>query len=134
MKKLLISVVLILTTSLPAFAGEIDMKRLNAFAKQMIEGYRQQAAQILKNADYLKQRFDEINYPAWKNDFSNTVFFRRPSQWVMEKWDLAPDEDTRLGGRLAHDIVMQHEGKETIDLFIEDIKKDVAATAKGAKP
>jgi len=26
---------------------------------------------------------------------------------------------------------MQHEGKETIDMFIEDIKKDVIDTAKG---
>ncbi|MEI6315299.1 MAG: aminotransferase class V-fold PLP-dependent enzyme [Syntrophus sp. (in: bacteria)] len=102
--------------------------------KTGLEGYRQQAAQILKNADYLKQQFDEIKYPAWKNDFSNTVFFHRPSQWVMEKWGLAPDEDPRLGGRLAHDIVMQHEVKETIDLFIEDIKKDMAINAKAAKP
>lgn len=99
--------------------------------KTGIEGYRQQAAQILKNAEYMKQRFDDIKYPAWKNEFSNTVFFRRPSQWVMAKWDLAPDEDPRLGGRLAHDIVMQHEGKDTIDLFIEDIEKDMASTAKG---
>ena len=94
--------------------------------KTGIEGYRQQAAYILKNAAYLKQSFDEIKYPAWRNDFSNTVFFKRPSQWVMDKWDLAPDEDPRLGGKLAHDIVMQHEGKETIDLFMADIKKDVA--------
>ena len=61
--------------------------------KTGIEGYRQHAAQILKNAEYMKQRFDDINYPAWKNEFSNTVFFRRPSQWVMAKWDLAPDND-----------------------------------------
>ncbi len=91
------------------------------------EGYAKQAAEILKNAAYLKQRLDEINYPAWKNDFSNTVYFKRPSQWVMKNWDLAPDHDKRLGGDLAHDIVMQHEGPDTIDRFIEDIRKDMAA-------
>jgi glutamate/tyrosine decarboxylase-like PLP-dependent enzyme len=91
--------------------------------KTGVEGYRQQAAQILKNADYLKQRLDAIKYPAWKNDFSNTVYFRRPSAWVMKKWDLAPDEDPRLGGELAHDIVMQHEGPDTIDLFVADMRK-----------
>jgi hypothetical protein len=48
----------------------------------------------------------------------------------MSKWDLAPDFDPRLGGNLAHDIVMQHELKDTIDLFIADIKKDMADTAK----
>jgi len=98
--------------------------------KTGLEGYKQQSAYILKNAEYLKKSFDDIKYPAWRNDFSNTVYFRRPSQWVMDKWDLAPDEDARLGGKLAHDIVMQHEGKETIDLFIADIKKDQADTAK----
>jgi histidine decarboxylase len=69
-----------------------------------------------------------MRYPAWKNDFSNTVYFKRPSQWVMKKWDLAPDFDPRLGGDLAHAIVMQHEGKVTIDLFIKDIQKDIART------
>jgi histidine decarboxylase len=98
--------------------------------KTGLEGYRQQTAQILQNAEYLKQRFDEIKYPAWKNEFSNTVYFKRPSPWVMAKWDLAPDMDPRLGGDLAHDIVMQHEGKETIDLFISDIQKDVASSKK----
>jgi histidine decarboxylase len=98
--------------------------------KTGLEGYRQQTAQILQNAEYLKQRFDEIKYPAWKNEFSNTVYFKRPSPWVMAKWDLAPDIDPRLGGDLAHDIVMQHEGKETIDLFISDIQKDVASSKK----
>ncbi len=94
--------------------------------KTGLDGYKQQSAMILKNAAYLKQCFDDLKYPAWKNDFSNTVYFKRPSQWVMDKWDLAPDFDKRLGGNLAHDIVMQHEGKEVIDRFIEDIKKDIA--------
>ncbi len=90
------------------------------------EGYSRQAAMILKNAEYLKKRLDEINYPAWKNDFSNTVFFRRPSQWIMDKWGLAPDEDPRLGGKLAHNIVMQQVGIETLDQFVEDLKKNLA--------
>jgi len=98
--------------------------------KTGLEGYKKQSAYILKNAEYLKKSFDEIKYPAWRNDFSNTVYFKRPSPWVMGKWDLAPDEDARLGGKLAHDIVMQHEGKETIDLFIADIKKDIAELKK----
>jgi histidine decarboxylase len=92
-------------------------------------GYRQQAGQILKNAAELKRRFDALGYPAWRGDFSNTVYFRRPSQWVMEKWLLAPDEDPRLGGKLAHNIVMQHEGLETIDLFMRDIERDMREQA-----
>jgi histidine decarboxylase len=87
-------------------------------------GYEKQAADILANARYIKDRLDEIGHPAWMNPYSNTIFFRRPSQWVMDKWDLAPDEDERLGGKLAHCIVMQHETREIIDEFISDIKKD----------
>ncbi len=92
--------------------------------KTGVEGYRRQAELILKNAIYLKQQLDEINYPAWKNDISNTVYFQRPSDWVMKKWSLAPYEDDRLGGKLAHDIVMRHEGMHTIDHFVQDILLD----------
>ena len=92
--------------------------------KTGVEGYRRQAELILKNALYLKERLDEIHYPAWKNDLSNTVYFQRPGEWVMKKWSLAPDEDERLGGKLAHDIVMRHEGMHTIDHFVDDLVRD----------
>ncbi|NTW51653.1 MAG: aminotransferase class V-fold PLP-dependent enzyme [Chlorobiaceae bacterium] len=92
--------------------------------KTGVEGYRRQAELILKNALYLKQRLDEINYPAWKNDISNTVYFLRPGERVMKKWSLAPYDDERLGGKLAHDIVMRHEGKVMIDHFIDDLLED----------
>jgi hypothetical protein len=39
---------------------------------------------------------------------------------------LAPDEDSRLGGELAHDVVMQHVSREILDLFIADIEQDLA--------
>ncbi|GGZ88291.1 aminotransferase class V-fold PLP-dependent enzyme [Novosphingobium arvoryzae] len=91
-----------------------------------IEGYRRNAALILKNAIYLKHRLDEIGYPAWRNEFSNTVYFRRPSDWIMRKWNLAPDEDVRLGGKLAHDIVMRHEGMHLVDRFILDLLDDLS--------
>jgi histidine decarboxylase len=89
-------------------------------------GYEKQAAQILDNAQYLKKKLDEIGHPAWLNPYSNTIFFKRPGKSVMDKWDLAPDEDERLGGKLAHCIVMQHETKEMLNEFISDIKRDMA--------
>jgi histidine decarboxylase len=92
--------------------------------KTGVEGYRRQAELILKNAVYLKKRLDEINYQAWLNDISNTVYFKRPGDWVMKKWNLAPYEDERLGGKLAHDIVMRHEGMNMIDHFIDDLLLD----------
>lgn len=102
--------------------------------KTGLDGYRRQAAAVLANAAYLKQRLDAIGYPAWKNDFSNTVYFRRPSRWIMEKWNLAPEEDARLGGKLAHDIVMQHEDQKIVDLLVADIRQDQGAPAPSAAP
>ena len=88
--------------------------------------YTRQAAYILELAQYQKEKLDEMKYPAWLNPMSNTVFYKRPGEWIMKKWDLAPDHDTRLGGDLAHDILMQHESRMTVDEFIADLKKDVA--------
>ena len=87
--------------------------------------YTRQATYILDLAKYQKDQFDKMNYPAWLNPMSNTVFYKRPSDWIMKKWDLAPDHDKRLGGDLAHDILMQHESKKTVNEFIADLKKDV---------
>lgn len=98
--------------------------------KTGLEGYRHQAELILKNAAYLKQRLDEIGHLAWRNEFSNTVYFRRPGDKVMEKWGLAPNEDARLGGKLAHDVVMRHEGMHMIDHFVDDLLEDMAQTAR----
>jgi len=93
--------------------------------------YKRQAAYILETARYQKKKLDEMNYPAWLNPMSNTVFFKRPGDWIMKKWDLAPDHDERLGGDLAHEILMQHEGRKTVDEFIADLKKDVSQRNKG---
>jgi histidine decarboxylase len=90
------------------------------------EGFQKQAAQLLQNTKHLKARLDEIKYPAWVNPYSNTVFFKRPSPEIMKKWDLAPEEDPRFGGPLAHEIVMQHETPDVMDRFLEDLKKDLA--------
>jgi histidine decarboxylase len=87
--------------------------------------YQKQSAHILATAQYLKKELARLDYPAWMNPMSNTVFFKRPSSWIMKKWDLAPDHDERLGGDLAHEILMQHENKKTVDEFISDVKKDI---------
>ena len=40
----------------------------------------------------------------------------------MNKYDLAPDYDERLGGDLAHIVVMQHVTKERLQGFMDDLK------------
>jgi len=41
----------------------------------------------------------------------------------MVKYALAPDEDERLGGELAHIVVMQHVKKDHLQLFLDDLKQ-----------
>jgi histidine decarboxylase len=92
---------------------------INKVGKQ---GFTAQAAQMLNNAAYLKCSLDNIGWPAWKGECSNTVFFKRPSEEIMEKYSLAPDYDAAFGGNLAHVVVMQHVDKELIDEFVADLK------------
>ena len=85
------------------------------------EGWEYQASQLFHQRDYLKQQLDSIGWPCWVNEYSNTVFFRRPSQQVVSKYTLAQGYDERFGGELAHVVVMQHVSKEKIDMFIADL-------------
>lgn len=85
------------------------------------DGYAKEVAAMLENTEYLQQRFDEMGYPAWHMPCSNTVFFRRPAEWIREKYMLADGNLPEYGGELCHIVVMQHVKKEIIDEFIEDL-------------
>ena len=93
--------------------------------KTGMKGFEEQAKSILFNARYLQTRLEKIGWPVWKNDFSNTVYFRRPSKAVMDKYGLAPEYDARLGGELAHIVVMQNVTCSMIDKVVNDIKSEM---------
>ena len=65
-----------------------------------------------------------MGWPVWLEEMSNTVYFRRPSDAIMEKYELAPDHDDRLGGDLAHIVVMQHANRELLQEFINDLANE----------
>ena len=87
-------------------------------------GWALQASKLLNQRDYLKQQLDLIGWPNWVNEYSNTVFFRRPSAKIIAKYTLAQGYDDRFGGELAHVVVMQHVSKEKIDMFIADLMEE----------
>ena len=93
--------------------------------KNSFEDFSDQAETIMSLSQYLKNELDSINYPVWINPYSNIIIFKRPNETIMKKWSLAPGYDELLGGNVAHAVVMQHVTKETIDLFICDLKKEV---------
>lgn len=79
---------------------------------------------MLENAKWLKKEFDEMGVDAWLEPMSNTVYFRRPSKAITEKYDLSQDFDDRLGGALSHIVVMQHVSKELLTDFLSEVKAE----------
>ncbi|MDY4927437.1 MAG: hypothetical protein SO142_09535, partial [Prevotella sp.] len=63
-----------------------------------------------------------IGWPCWNNKYSNTVFFKRPDDEIVSKYNLANSYDERFGGDLSHVVVMQHVKKEVIDKFIAELE------------
>ena len=88
------------------------------------KGWTEQAQAILENTEYLKKELNRIGWPNWNNDHSNTVLFRRPSDAIVKKYNLACGEDAAFGGRVAHVVVMQHVTKQAIDQLVSDLKKE----------
>ena len=88
-----------------------------------MEDFEAQTTRMLENAAWLKDELDKMGWDAWLESMSNTVYFRRPAQAVVRKYDLAPDYDERLGGELSHIVVMQHVTKERLKVFLEDLKE-----------
>ena len=87
-----------------------------------LEDFAEDSNGMLERAAWLKEELDKIDYPAWLEPASNTVYFKRPSDNVVTKYGLAPDFDDRLGGKLSHIVVMQHVTKERLEQFIADLK------------
>ncbi len=84
------------------------------------DGLRKQAKHSLTMTDYLLQKLADAGVPAWKNEFSNTVFFARPAEKIVKKYALACNTYPDFGD-LAHIVVMQYFTKELIDNIVTDI-------------
>ena len=85
--------------------------------------WSKQANTMLENSAYLRHQLESIGWPCWYNKYSNTVFFKRPSAEICDKYLLALGFDKHFGGELAHIVVMQQVTKEKIDTFIEDLRR-----------
>ena len=59
--------------------------------------WSKQATQMMECTSYLKKQLDKMKYPCWVNEYSNTVFFKRPSPDLVQKYNLAQGYDERFG-------------------------------------
>lgn len=101
--------------------------------KTGMDGFKAQAEAILSNSKYLEEELKKISWPVWRGEYSNTVYFKRPSKAIMNKYGLAPEFDSRLGGELAHIVVMQNVGREAIDGIVSEIKSQTKERDLSAK-
>lgn len=56
------------------------------------EEFQKQAKAILINAECFLRSMRNARIKAWKNSYSNIIFFEKPSKAVQKKYDLAPEE------------------------------------------
>lgn len=75
-----------------------------------MDGFREDVHQCIQFAEHLEEHLPN----AWRNQNSITVVFPRPSQLLIDKWQLATQGD------ISHVIVMPHVTKEKLDQFIQE--------------
>ena len=78
------------------------------------EGFAQQVAGCLENAEYAVRRFRENGVEAWRNPHAITVVLPRPAEAVVSRWQIAVQEE------IGHMIVMPHVSKSLIDEFVAE--------------
>lgn len=83
--------------------------------KHGMEKFKSDAHACLENARYLHGRLQSEGVCAFLNPYSNTVYFNKPDEEVVRKWQLSCSGDT------AHVVVMQHVDKKKIDHLVTDI-------------
>jgi histidine decarboxylase len=68
---------------------------------------------VSKAAD-LRERLERVGISCLLNSYSSTVVFPKPSNTVVEKWQLSTQGD------LAHVVVMQNHSDELLERFVAD--------------
>ncbi len=84
------------------------------------DGLREQAEHSLKMAQLLEDKLLKAGVRAYRNPYSNTVFFERPAERIVKKYALACNEYADFG-KLAHIVAMQYFTPEMIYSIVEDI-------------
>ncbi|MSU41333.1 MAG: histidine decarboxylase [Pedosphaera sp.] len=79
------------------------------------EGFARAVAGCLERAEYAVERFRQQGVAAWRNPNALTVVIPRPSQAVLEKWQIAVQD------HIGHVIIMPHITRDQIDELAEDL-------------
>lgn len=85
--------------------------------KKGYEGFKKDIMECIDNAEYLTGKLHRRGMGAWRNQNSITVVFKRPSEELVRKWQLASTKD------LSHAVVLPHVNRQKINRFMKDIYK-----------
>jgi len=83
-----------------------------------LHGFRKQVKYSLSLADYLVSELEKIGWPNVGKSYI-TVWFERPSQKIVNKWELAANKD------VAHVICLPHESKKELHKFVMELHEEV---------
>ncbi|WP_423062477.1 histidine decarboxylase [Candidiatus Paracoxiella cheracis] len=82
------------------------------------EGLREIVQKCLENTQFAVNEFKQNGIDAWSNPNSLTIVLPRPSEKIIEKWQLAAYEN------IAHIIVMPQTSREFLLALMDDILND----------
>jgi len=82
------------------------------------EGFQQIVRSCLSMAELTVSKFRAVGIDAWRNQNSITVVIPRPSDQVLQSWQLAVKDD------IAHIITMPHVTEKHIDDLLAEILKE----------
>ncbi len=83
-----------------------------------LEGFKKQVRYSNELADFLVHELRKIGWPDVAQSYL-TVRFRRPSEQLVKKWELAAHKD------MAHVICLPHETREQLQKFVGDLKGEI---------
>lgn len=85
--------------------------------RRVDESYmKNEVKRCMEVADYTIKKFKDMGIHAWRHPYSITVVFPRPSNYMIDKWQLAPH------GIISHIVASRHVTKKMIDAFFADAK------------
>jgi len=89
----------------------------NSIVTKNVDGFTCDVKITMENARYLETELKKMGISAFRNSLSSTVYFEKPSDEFILKWQLA------CVGNIAHAVVMPSVDKEKINLFLNEISK-----------
>jgi len=108
------------TTLMGSRNGHAVLAIWESIAELGTDGFRREAISCFERATGMANRLKQLGVPVLHNKFSLTVVFPKPHDRIVEKYQLAVDED------IAHAVVMPNVDENLINSFLQDYLADFA--------